>query len=131
MAYTLYDYVDTHGANLILQWLQSLQKKEKTKIKHRLDMLAEQGEDLLPRILAGSGVAGIFKLKTHGSVQLRPLLCRGPARGDVDTYTLLAGAKEVGSEWKPKGIRATAAARKAEVAADPENRRENHVQPAN
>ncbi len=130
MAYTLYDYVDAHRVNVILAWLNSLQTKERTKVTQRFDMLAEHGQELLPLTLAASGVAGILKLKTHGSVQLRPLLCRGPATGDKDAYTLLAGAREVDSRWEPKNIRETAAARKEEAAADPANRRTGHVQPA-
>lgn len=130
MAHTLYDYVDAHGVNVMFAWLQSLQIKERTKVTQRFDMLAEHGQELLPLTLAASGVAGILKLKTHGSVQLRPLLCRGPAPGDKDTYTLLAGAKEVNSQWEPKNIRESAAVRKEEVAVDPANRRISHAQPA-
>ncbi len=130
MTYALYDYVNPQRVNVILDWLQSLQTMERTKVIQRFDMLAEHGQELLPLTLAASGVAGILKLKTHGSVQLRPLLCRGPAPGDTDTYTLLAGAKEVGSRWEPKNIRETAAARKGEVVADPANRRTSHAQPA-
>lgn len=130
MAYKLYDYVDTHGVNVILEWLQSLQVKERTKIKQRIDMLAEHGQELLPLILAASGVSGILKLKAHGSVQLRPLLCRGPMLGDVDTYTFLAGAKEVDSAWVPPNIREIASARKSALIADSHSRRTVHVQPA-
>lgn len=125
MAYTLFDYVDAQGRNLIKEWSQSLQKVQLAKLNERLDKLRDHGPGLFPQMMAGSGVAGIEKLKVKGKVQLRPLLCIGP----VDTgseYTLLMGAKEVGDEWLPKDARETALARKKAVKSDPEHRRKKH-----
>ena len=126
MAYLLYDFVDTHRENVFLEWTLKLQKRERTKLTQRLDMLELHGEELFPLTLAGTSVASIFKLKVQGPVKLRPLLCRGPVPGEANTYTLLAGAKEVGSDWQPKNILNIAQGRRHSVAADPTNRRVKH-----
>lgn len=123
MPYSLYYYVDSSGANTINDWLDSLQKGQRAKVDQRLDMLTEHGDGLLPMLLSPSNIASILKLRIHGNVQLRPLLCRGPAAGDIDTYTLLAGAAEVGFKLTPKNILNVAVARRAEVKDDPTNRR--------
>jgi hypothetical protein len=55
-----------------------LAKKEKAKLNQRIDSLELYGTDLIPGIVAPTGVASILKLKIHGKVQLRPMLCEGP-----------------------------------------------------
>lgn len=130
MAFALYDFVDTHNENVFLQWTLKLQKAQRVKLKQRLDMLEEHGEELWPHILAGTAVASIFKMKVQGPVKLRPLLCRGPVPGEAKTYTMLAGAKEVGSQWQPASILNTARDRRLAAAADPANRRVIHVKSA-
>lgn len=125
MTYKLFDYVDAHGRNLIKDWSESLQKVQRAKLNERLDKLQLHGPDLFPEMMAGSGVAGIEKLKVKGKVQLRPLLCKGPI--DIQgEYTLLMGAKEVGNEWSPSDAREVALKRKNAVKADQENRRKKH-----
>lgn len=130
MTSSLYDFVDTHNENVFLQWTLTLQKAQRVKLKHRLDMLEEHGEDLWPHILAGTAIASIFKMKVQGPVKLRPLLCRGPVPGEAKTYTMLAGAKEVGSQWQPASILNTARDRRIAVMAAPLNRRVAHAKPA-
>ena len=39
----------------------------------------------------------IYKLRAKGSVQLRPMLCKGPINNDTE-YTLLLGAVEKGGK---------------------------------
>lgn len=118
MAFLIYDYVDPGGANQIKPWIGNLQVKERAKFDALLDKLHMHGEVLRPEILAGTDVPGISKLRVHGGVQLRPLLCTGPI--DVKTeFTLLIGAIEVGGKLKPKGVEQTATLRKQMVKSKP------------
>ena len=130
MAFALYDFVDTHNENVFLQWTRNLQKAQRVKLKQRLDMLEEHGEVLWPHALAGTAEGSIFKIKVQGPVKLRPLLCRGPVPGELRTYTMLAGAKEVGSRWQPANILTTARERRLAVIGDPAKRRVRHAKPA-
>lgn len=125
MPYTLFDYLDSSGHNSIKSWTESLQKTDRAKLHERLDKLAKHGDALIPRILTGTTVAGISKLRIHGRVQLRPLLCKGPISVDEE-YTLLAGAKEVQDKLTPRGIELTALARKKEVATNNKKHRKEH-----
>lgn len=125
MSFPLYDYMNKQGENEIKIWLSSLEKVERAKIDQRLDMLEEHGENLFPQILTGTDEKSILKLRAHGKVQLRPLLCRGPVSNAAE-YTLLAGAKEVGSKLTPKGVLAESVQRRRAVIQDPTNRRKNH-----
>lgn len=117
MAYKLYDYVDASGRNLIKSWTESLQKQQRAKLNQKLDLLEKNGDALMPNMLTDSGVPGIQKLRVRGNVQLRPLLCKGPANVDNE-YTLLAGAKEVGFKLMPNGVEDAAQQRKMEVTSD-------------
>jgi len=100
--WTIFDYVDPVEGNLIRAWSARLQKKELAKLNHRLDSLAMHGPELIPGILSPTGTASILKLKIHGKVQLRPLLCEGPGR-DEEAFTLLLGAFEVSDDYVPMG----------------------------
>jgi hypothetical protein len=100
--WTIYDYVDPVDGNLIRAWSSQLQKKERAKLNQRLDSLEMHGPELIPGILSPTGIASILKLKIHGQVQLRPLLCEGPGRGE-EAFTLLLGAFEVSDDYVPMG----------------------------
>lgn len=102
-----------------------LQAPTRAKLNLKLDMLRMHGDTLFPQLLTGTDTPGILKLRVKGNVQLRPMLCKGPLAVEKE-YTLLVGATEVGGKLKPKGVDATAAKRKQEVAADPKNRRIEH-----
>lgn len=125
MPFLIYDYVSHHGQNEFKDWTSGLEKLQRGKLNERIDKLALYGDALYPEMLAGTSVAGIQKLKIKGNVQLRPLLCKGPVNIQ-DEYTLLMGAKEVGSKWVPKGAPSTAATKKAEIIKDPTKRRTKH-----
>lgn len=125
MTYKLFDYVDEHGRNVIKEWSESLEKPQRARLNEMLDKLAMHGDSLHPSMMAGSGVAGVSKLRVKGPVQLRPLLCKGPI--DIaGEYTLLKGAKEVGDKWKPENAREIARAHKEKVKRDAEQRRKDH-----
>lgn len=125
MHFLLYDYVDANGVNEFRDWSKRLQTDQRAKLNQKLDALQRMGEALLPVTLTGTSVGGLFKLRIQGNVKLRPLLCRGPLP-DEAAFTLLAGAKEIGSVLKPDGIEFTADNRKAAVIKDPATRRTVH-----
>ena len=125
MPYKLFDYVDGHGRNVFKDWTQGLQKKELGKLNAKLDMLEMHGADLFPNTLSGTDTAGIQKLRVHGKVQLRPLLCLGPINVDAE-FTLLMGATERDSKLVPEDADQTADTHKNAVLADPNNRRKKH-----
>jgi hypothetical protein len=120
----LYDYYSERGVNEIAAWTRSFQKPQKTKLRVRLDMLAQYGMDLLPQLLAGTGIPHIYKLKVHGNVQLRPLLCRGPFDNDEE-FTILLGAVEVNWVLQPEGAAEMAALIREEIIHDHRRRVEH------
>jgi hypothetical protein len=126
----LYDYVGDSGDNEIASWSKSLQKIEKAKLNAKLDMLRRVGMALHGSILAGplpneqGSAEPIYKLKIHGKVQLRPMLCRGPIDTDCE-FTLLLGATEVGDKLDPPNAVSVAAQRRERILRD-NNRRCPH-----
>lgn len=127
MPFQLYDYVSPDGTNEILVWMGQLQKAELAKLNAKLDMLQMHGPGLRPQVLSGTDAPGIQKLRVHGPVQLRPLLCEGPQHVHIE-FTLLAGATEVQSRLRPKGVLELSVERKRHVAAD-QARRKKHERP--
>ena len=125
MAYKLFDYVDAQGRNVVKGWASILQKPQRAKLNQLLDKLVKHGDGLYPQMLTGTDIPGIQKLRVHGTVQLRPLLCSGPIN-QGEEYTLLQGAKEIGDRWSPLGALESAREHKAAVVADPEHRRKEH-----
>ena len=125
MAYQLFDYVNHKGENEFKKWTEGLEPTLRAKLNQKLDMLKLQGEDLLPVTLTDSGVPGILKIRVQGGVKLRPLLCRGPRNIDAE-FTLLMGAKEVGSKWDPTLAPEKAQQKKQELLSDLDNRRVSH-----
>jgi hypothetical protein len=123
--FQLWDYVDANGENEIEEWTAKLGKVERTKLNVRLDLLQKNGKDLLPNILAGPIIDHVYKLRVHGSVQLRPLLCLGPIENDKE-FTLLVGATERGSKLKPVGVEKKAIERRQTIINEPK-RRVKHV----
>lgn len=125
MAFTLYDHVNAAGENEFKIWTETLEKIQRAKLNEKLDKLAQHGTELYPQILTDTGVSGIQKLRIHGNVQLRPLLCKGPTNNN-DEFTLLMGAKEIGSEWSPVKAPEKAEKIKQEVSKSPNTRRKLH-----
>lgn len=120
--WTIYDYVHPVHGNLIRDWSAKLAKKEKAKLNQRLDSLEMYGTDLIPGIVSPTGVASIFKMKIHGKVQLRPMLCEGPGG---ECFTLLMGAFEVQFKYVPESAPDTAATYRKDIFAN-QNRRVKH-----
>lgn len=125
MAFELWDFVDLRGKNNFKEWTATLQVKQLARLNERLDKLMQYGDALFPQMLSATPVPGILKLKIKGNVQLRPLLCKGPA-SVASEYTLLLGAKEVGDRWQPTNAPEMADLRRNQVRVDPKTRRTKH-----
>jgi hypothetical protein len=120
----LYDYLRYDEVNDFERWCRGLQKSDLARLNRKLKMLEDTGPDLGPKLLAGPirGYAHIYKLRIRGSVEIRPLLCRGPINNHSE-FTLLKGAFEVGDKWAPASAPAEAKTRRQEVINAPNNRR--------
>jgi hypothetical protein len=102
LAFALYDFVDVCGESVISQWRKGLTARSKAQLDSKLHMLEINGPDLGPKLLAGpiKKTGHIYKLRILADVMLRPMLCRGPFRMDME-FTLLAGAKEIQGKLVP------------------------------
>lgn len=117
--YSLYDYTDAKDDNLIVRWLADdrISRRDRAKLDFKLDALIRMDFDLaIHTKMLAQVYKNVLKLKVHGEVQLRPMLCRGPI--DVATeYTLLAGAVEIGGRLKPESVKENAVARCGHIVA--------------
>lgn len=102
-------------------WSIGLQKKERAKLNAKIDALEMYGTDLIPGILAPTGVASIFKLKAQGQVKLRPMVCEGPGTGE-QAFTFLMGAKEISWKYEPSDAPKIASDLRNDLIAHPERR---------
>jgi hypothetical protein len=123
--WAIYDHVNRQGVNMIAEWTRGLQTVQRKLLRSKLDMLAQAGPDLPTQLLAGTGVANIYKLRVKGNVQLRPMLCKGPVENDAE-FTLLCGAIEVGDVLQPPDATQRAVMIREAILADPNNRRCEH-----
>ena len=96
MSFSLYDYIDEGGENVILSWRSRLTARSKAQFDSKLHMLEISGPNSGPKLLAGpiKKTGHIYKLIIHADVMLRPMLCKGPFEMNTE-FTLLIGAKEV------------------------------------
>jgi hypothetical protein len=83
-------------------------------------MLERYGPELPPGLLADLG-SGLYKLKVHGHVQLRPHLCAGPF-DKRNEFTILIGAVEKDFKLIPANAGQIAIARMEEILRDPSRR---------
>ncbi|SRR5713101_3034241 len=121
----LFDYVDSRGINVIREWIQGLEKPERARLNRKLDMLAQNGPDLSPGLLAGTKLRHIDKIRVTGRVTLRLLLCRGPIHHEGE-FTLLFGAFERDRKLVPLDAEQRANANRNEVILNPLERRCEH-----
>lgn len=119
----LYDYVAQNGRNPISDWSRQLTKPDRARLDLKLNALSQMDYNLAigTKLLQGPIYKHIYKLKIHGSVMLRPLLCRGPI-DNVKEYTLLAGATEVNFKLVPKDSPKVATDHRTEIVANPSRR---------
>ncbi len=122
----LFDFLDQNNKSVIHEWAKGLEKADKAKLNSKLKQLAEMDFDLAwgTRLLQGPIFKSIYKLRIRGTIQLRPLLCRGPFENDAE-YTLLEGAKEIGSKLTTGAVER--ADRNRETLLADRKRRRDHV----
>jgi len=130
--WSIYEYVED-GRSTIHRWLrdENITDRDRGQLVAKMDMLAKDGTDLWPGILAGPikskrepkklKPSHIYKLIIHGQRMLRPLLCKGPV-DMAGEFTFLIGAIEKGNVLNVDALDADE--RRQEVIADPINRRE-------
>ena len=123
----LWDFLDERNKNVILQWVtdDKLTTRDRAKLNQKISRLAQMdyGLAINTKLLAGPIYGHVYKLRVKGSVQLRPILCRGPIANDEE-YTFLVGAVETGGKL-PVGSKEKAEARRSMVLNDA-NRRCQH-----
>jgi hypothetical protein len=122
----LFDFLDDNNKSVIHEWAKSLEKADRAKLNSKFKQLAEMDFALAwgTKLLQGPIYKSIYKLRTKQTVQLRPLLCRGPLDNDAE-YTLLEGAKEIGKKLTTGAVQ-RADKNRDELLANPKRRR-NHV----
>jgi hypothetical protein len=130
--WSIYEYVE-NGRSTIHKWLrdEDITERDRGQLVAKMDMLAKDGTDLWPGILAGPikskrepkklKPSHIYKLVVHGQRMLRPLLCRGPIDMTKE-FTFLIGAIEKGNVLDVDAL--DAESRRQEVIVDSEGKRE-------
>jgi hypothetical protein len=107
MAWDIYEFLDSRGERVIVRWVlkAGIQKRARILLDQKIDLLRAHGPDLPPGLLSSGPIDGghIYKLKVHGPVMLRPLLCKGPFSLRTE-YTLLQGAIERGDVLPSKDV---------------------------
>jgi hypothetical protein len=103
--FRIYEFADLQGESIIRKWLdaRNVTSRDRKLLLAKTDMLAAHGAELLGGLLAGPiksktrprAEKHIYKMVIHGSVMLRPLLCKGPFDMNNE-FTLLLGAIETG-----------------------------------
>jgi hypothetical protein len=95
----LYDFLDLHNKSVIHEWAAGLESADRARLNSKLKQLCQMDFDLAwgTKLLAGPIYKHVYKLKIHGTIMLRPLLCRGPFDNDNE-YTLLEGAIETNNK---------------------------------
>jgi hypothetical protein len=126
MNYKLFDFLEMRGGkltNIIKEWAEGLQKRDRARLNSKLDMLQKHGTELSHTLLSDSGEPEIKKLRITGKkvLTLRPMLCQGPV-SRKDEFTLLLGAIEKDRKTIPANAPAKAAACRQELINNPSQR---------
>lgn len=126
MSYLLYDFLETRGdklVNVIKEWTEGLQKKDRARLNSKLDMLEKHGTALSHTLLSDTGEPEIKKLRITGKkvLTLRPMLCQGPI-SRKEEFTLLLGAIEKDRKTIPANAAAKAAAYRKQLINNPSQR---------
>jgi hypothetical protein len=124
MSWNIYEFLVRPKVGVIEVWLRQarIQKKAKTLLNQKLDLLEMHGPNLPPELLAGPIDGHIYKLRIRVQrVQLRPLLCRGPLQNNSE-FTLLCGATERDDELVPTNVVQQAEQHRQIILSDPQRR---------
>src|SRR5690242_13321231 len=118
----LFDFLDKDNRSVINEWAKGLEKADRARLNSKFKQLAEMDFALAwgTKLLQGPIYKSIYKLRAKQTVQLRPLLCRGPFDNNAE-YTLLEGAKEIGGKLTP-GALVRADRNRDELLGDPKRR---------
>lgn len=123
----VWHYINEAGVDEFAEWANGLEKRQRIKLQAKIDMLQRYGSDLPPLLLSETGEPHIKKLKVHGNIQLRPLLCKLTDNdAEEEEFALLLGAFEIQSEYVPRNALSVAAEYRQELLKD-ETRKRNHV----
>ncbi|PWU05299.1 MAG: hypothetical protein C5B51_14935 [Terriglobia bacterium] len=125
----IYEYLEGDESTIGI-WLreQAISARDRGQLMQKMDMLAQNGMDLHPGLLAGPIASkrkpkmqsNIYKLIIHGQRMLRPMLCRGPIDMDGE-FTMLLGAVEKGGVLDADAE--DAQNRRQEIIDDPQGKR--------
>jgi len=118
--------VDFREINVIVEWLNGLQKSERARMGRKLEALRDNGPELSSDLLSDTPSRHIKKIRLNGRVAPRLLLCRGPIDNDHE-FTLLFGATERDRKFVPSNAVQRAGEHRARAIEDPERRRIPHA----
>ena len=126
MIYKLYDFLEKRGdklVNVIKEWTEQLQKKDRARLNSKLDMLEKNGTNLSRTLLSDTGEPEIKKLRITGRkvLTLRPMLCQGPV-SHKEEFTLLLGVIEKDRKTLPADAVKKAAAHRKQLINNPSQR---------
>lgn len=122
--WTIYDYLTASGKNDIYKWTRKFNGERRGRLESKLDTLRKFGTDVPKDLLPYLG-NDIYKLKVHGTPQLRPLLCRGIHNKNLKEFTILIGAIEENDEFRPSNAVDQARNRLGELLENPNQRCEH------
>lgn len=97
-------FVSDRGSREIDEWLDSLPKRAKAKIKKKITYLeiSDTSKWVRPYVCKRKGSDKIWEIIVQfNNVQYRPLGCFGPKS---DEFTLLIGAREKGGRLEPINV---------------------------
>ena len=116
MNYVLYDFMDARGVNRIKTWTLGLQQESRIRLNRKFDLLEQYGEELPPKLLAGTDDRKIKKLRITGTKvpTLRVMVCKGPLDMNGE-FTILQGAVEKDSKLDPPNAVSLAAQHREEI----------------
>jgi hypothetical protein len=128
MPWKIYDHVDGQGHSSIEAWLDALaDAKVRARIEAKLMSIRTAGDLVLPNMVTDTTESRIKEVVLNGKAgAFRAFLARGPG---ADELVLLGGGREKDTKYQTKGLHITPAQaeqRRAEVFADPVNRRRRH-----
>src|SRR6202022_1141041 len=98
---SLWDFLSERGKNMILRWVKDgrLSVRDRAALNQKFERLVQMDFKMAidTKLLAGPihKSQHIYKVKIHGQVMLRPMLCKGPINNQEE-YTLSGGAVETG-----------------------------------
>ena len=120
----MFDYVDGGGVNCMVEWYESLGTSDRATLDSKVNMIKSAGLHLGPKLIAGTGVGNISKLRFFGKarIQRRPRLCAGPCDSTLEV-TFLIGANEIGDETVPANANQIAVNRRQDILDNRNSRR--------